>query len=48
MYMYLYTYMYMHRYMDMYVYMYVHRYGVATMSRILKNICLFAEYRSLL
>jgi len=23
-------------------------YGVATMSRILKNICLFAEYRSLL
>jgi len=24
------------------------RYGVATMSRMLKNICLFAEYRSLL
>ena len=23
-------------------------YGVATMSRMLKNICLFAEYRSLL
>ena len=23
-------------------------YGVATISRILKNICLFAEYRSLL
>jgi len=25
-----------------------HAYGVATMSRMLKNICLFAEYRSLL
>jgi len=25
-----------------------HTYGVATISRMLKNICLFAEYRSLL
>jgi len=41
-------------YMCICVYEYVHMYvcicdyGVATMSRMLKNICLFAEYRSLL
>ena len=29
-------------------YMRVCYYGVATISRMLKNICLFAEYRSLL
>jgi len=30
------------------IYRYRSRYGVATISRMLKNICLFAEYRSLL
>ena len=41
--------------MNLYVYIYIYthtinldEYGVATISRMLKNICLFAEYRSLL
>ena len=52
---YTYIYIYIYKHTRIYILMYMctqictnNTYGVATMSRMLKNMCLFAEYRSLL